>query len=486
MNERPTAAAPGGAGQGRPPWLLVALVVGYAGLYATLCWRRYQSFHAQIDLSYYLRLCWGVLHGHPDLPLVQAPHVLGLHLEPVLLPLALLGRLGVPLVPLLLCGQAVAVALVAWPAWNLGRRHLGARSAPLVALAALLYPTVTVATLHDFHPVTLALVPLLGFVDALDEGRLRRALLWGALALLCREDIALQLALGLLAYALPWRCGPTPAVDSLRVRIAVVCLATFLIAYFLTYIAVIQPRYLPKFGSYGLHFSGIPVAKGDSVRSGRDMLVTLARHPLALLGLMMSAERIGYVVQLLWPAGFLALLAPRALSGALPILLINFLSSFPRVRTIESHYTTAMVPFLFGAAVIGAGRLRTFIVRRRSTFSDQPGARLDVGLMLASAMVLLTSGAHILHGGSPLAVLSTRFSWSNFVDDRDAPALRAAVAQVPPGASVAARPGPLAHLCQRPRAISPPEYDDGQPVDVVLTPDAASGSRPQIGGAPLH
>ena len=52
-------------------------------------------------MSYYLRLCWGLAHSYYDLPLVQSPHILGLHLEPILLPLALLNRLGVPLVPLL-------------------------------------------------------------------------------------------------------------------------------------------------------------------------------------------------------------------------------------------------------------------------------------------------------------------------------------------------------------------------------------------------
>ena len=63
----------------RRPRLLWAIVVGYAALYVVLCWRRYQSFHAQIDLSYYLRLAWGLGHGYLDLPLVQAPHLLGLH-----------------------------------------------------------------------------------------------------------------------------------------------------------------------------------------------------------------------------------------------------------------------------------------------------------------------------------------------------------------------------------------------------------------------
>ena len=464
MPERTSAAAP------VRPWPLLVLIGGYAGLYFFLCWQRWQSFHAQIDLSYYGRLCWGLMHGRHDLPLVQATHILGLHLEPVLLPLVLLGRLGVPLLPLLLFVQALAVALLAWPAWNLAQRHLGPRAGFWGALGALLYPTVTVATLHDFHPVTLALAPLLGFVDALDQGRLRRALLCGGLALLCREDVALQLALGLVAYVLPGRGGlqPAPGRGAAKLRLGGGLLAALLVAYFLTYIVVVQPRYLPHFGSYGLHFAGIPGAQGEAVHSGRDMLLTVLRHPLALLGLLATAERAGYVVQLLWPVGFVALLAPRALAGALPILAINFLSGFPGVRTIESHYTTAMVPFLIGAALIGGGRLRTFLSRKWSAQDPRLGERLGLGI--AGGLVGLLTCAQVYHGGSPLAVRSTRFSWSLFHDPPDAAALRTAIAQVPPQASVAARPGPLAHLCERPRAISPPEYDDGQPVNVVLTP----------------
>lgn len=64
--------------------LLAALMLGYAALYTALSWLRLRSFHAQIDMSFYLRLCWGLSQGRVDLPLVQAQHFLGLHLEPVL------------------------------------------------------------------------------------------------------------------------------------------------------------------------------------------------------------------------------------------------------------------------------------------------------------------------------------------------------------------------------------------------------------------
>ncbi|MFO0572944.1 MAG: DUF2079 domain-containing protein [Polyangia bacterium] len=460
-------------------YTLAVLVAAYTLLYGWLCWRRYATFHAQIDLSYYLRLVWGLAFGHLDLPLVQCRHVIGLHLEPVLLPLVALRRLGVPGAPLLLCVQAAVVALLAWPAYRLGRRHLGGPGPALAfSLAALLYPTVTVATLHDFHPVTLALAPLLGVIDALDEGRLRRGLLLGALALMCREDVAVQLALLCLAHAL-W---PPAAINQrytrpilIRIRIMLISIATMLVGYFVIYLFIQRP-YIPQLGSYGLHFAALP--GGESARSGTDLLRLLVRRPWRVLPLLLSADRLRYLFELLWPLVFLPLLAPRALAGALPVLLINFLSGFPKVRSIESHYTTALVPFVLGAAVLGAGRLRRWIELRGG---ELRGGGRRAGPLLAGLLVAGTALAHGLHGGSPLALRSPRYRATDFVDGPEAPSLRQKVAAVPPAVSVAARPGPLAHLCERPRATSPPEYDDGQPVDVVLTEEARPTGERRIG-----
>lgn len=440
--------------------LLLLLILAYAAFYSLLCWQRFATFHAQIDLSYYLRQIWGIGHGYYDLPLVQARNILGLHLEPVLLPLALLGRLGLPLAPLLLLSQAVAVGLLAWPAYRLGVRHLGGRGGGLAAAGvALLYPTVTVATLHDFHPVTLALAPLLATIDALDEGRFGRALLFGGLALLCREDIALQLLCLFAAYALGSQAPLGPLLRTAGRRLAFAALLAALALYFLGYIAWLQPRFVPAAGSYGLHFGKVAALLGGQIRSGRELLLGVLRHPLVLMGLLVEKERLLYLLLLLWPLALLPVLAPRPLAGLLPVLGINLLSSFPGVLRLESHYTTALVPFVIGAGLIGAGQLRRFAWARR------PG-------MVPALLLFAVVTAHIFHGGSPLAWRSERFSWTLFRDGPGAAGLRQQVAaiqtEMPLSASVAARPGPLAHLCERPRAISPPEYDDGLPVDVTL------------------
>ena len=133
---------------------------------------------------------------------------------------------------------------------------------------------------------------------------------------------------------------------------------------------------------------------------------------------------------------------------------INLLSDFPRVRTIEAHYTTAIVPFVLAAAIQGGGAARALLARRR--LPPWPPAL---------ALLLCTGVAHVLHGGSPLAPFSVRFDSAHFRRGGNDAALRQAAAAAPPGASVAARPGLLAHLAERPRALSPPEYDDGRPVD---------------------
>lgn len=446
--------------------LLAVLVVAYAATYGVLCWRRFATFHAQIDFSYYLRLIWGLAHGHADLPLVQAKNVLGLHAEPVVLPLALLARLGVPLPPLLLGVQALAVALVAWPAYRLGQRHVSPwLKAPLprysggiiAALLALLYPTVTVATLHDFHPVTMALAPLLAVVDALDERALGRALWLALLALFCREDIALQLACLFSGFALlPTRRSGL----SLQHRLMLLSVCVALLAYCMLYLLWIQPRYVPKLGSYQLHFQRIAQALGTPIASSRDLVLAALRHPLRTLWFFADRERLLYPLIVVWPVAGLALVAPLSLLGALPIVAINFLSGFPNVLRLESHYTTAIVPFVLAAAIVGLGRALQALQPSQAPTWRQPA--------LLVLVFLAATSAHVWHGGSPLALRSARFRAALFFDGENADQLRSQIASVPAAASVAARPGPLAHVVQRPRAISPPEYDDGQPVDVVI------------------
>jgi uncharacterized membrane protein len=439
------AVSPKDAARGRGPLVALAVMVAaYAAGYGWMAWQRFAAFHSTLDTSYYLRLVWGLAHGRSDLPLVNARHFLGLHLEPILFPLALLHGLGVPLAPLLLGAQTLAAALVAVPAFRLAQRHLGSPRLGLAgALAALLYPTITVATLHDFHPVTLAVPLLLAAVDALDEDRLRRAAAFALVALACREDVALQLAFLALAVAVG-RKG--------RARALACAASAALVAYFAIYVLVVQPPLVPPAGSWSLHFA--PVG-GVEIRSGADLLRAAASHPAAFLAHLATLDRLSYAPMLLWPLGFLGLLAPRFLLCALPVFLINLLSDFPRVRAVEAHYATTIAPFVIGASLIGAGRLRGLLAGRGR-------------LAIPAAMLALVTASHVLWGGSPLALASPKWRTTSFAEPANAAAIREAIRSVPGDASVSAHPNILAHLSERPRPVWLPDYTDGLPVDRVI------------------
>jgi uncharacterized membrane protein len=435
-----------------PKLCLACLICAYAAAYGAMSWLKFTTFHSGLDMSYYLRLIWGLGHGRFDLPLVGAQNVLGLHLEPILLPFAALSALGVPLAPLLLISQSIAVALLAVPAFRLAARHLGGFWQGLLgAVLALLYPTVTVATLHDFHPVTLALPLLLGVVDALDDKKPRRALVLGGLALLCREDIALQLAILALAQA----PGLSPGT-----RRALLLLAAGLVSYFSLYTFFIQAAFVPCGGSYNLHFANLG---GQDIHSGRDLALAALADPLALLQRLATWDRFLYVPLLFLPMGLLGLLSPRFALGALPIAAINLLSDFPRVRTIEAHYATAIAPFVIGASFVGAGKVLGWLRKRKTPLFAFGRAGLFCVLCVSSV------GTHVFYGGSPLAVHSFKWRTLNLSQPQNAAEMQAALESVPSYASVSAHPGLLAHLAQRPRALWLPDYGDGHPVDIVLT-----------------
>ena len=176
------------------------------------------------------------------------------------------------------------------------------------------------------------------------------------------------------------------------------------------------------------------------VRSGRELLLGLLRHPLAFIAFILDAERLRYLLLLLGALAFLPLFALRPLAGALPILAINLLSSFPGVLRLESHYTTAIVPFIVGAGLIGAGRLRVLVPR---FFRGIDAHSLRLPRAIAGILLAAVTAMHVAHGGSPLSVLGDRFKLSLFEGGARVATIRQKLATVPAAARLST-PGRLA------------------------------------------
>lgn len=382
---------------------------GVAALHCVLlfayAWLRYHHVHQRtFDLALYARNAWGLAHGDGWSPVLDA-HVLAAHVAPVLVPLGLLGRvLGT--VPVLLAAQALCIALSVFPLARIGARRLGTRGIWLSVVAWLLYPNLFHVGTYEFHPGTLAVLPMAWAFDALDSGRLG-PLVWSALGVLaCREDLGVFcLVIALVHYA-SWS-------DRRALALAAGCTAYTAIGVALT------TAYAPATGSLDLHF-------GQWGGSPLGVVRTLLSDPAKVVAHFRAPERLSYLPRVLVPLSFFSLRAPRLLLPALPYLALNLLSSFPTAQQQYSHYLTPAVPALIAAGIVGVTA-----VRKRAL----------------SLLWLGTLGlAHHAFGGSPL---SRDFDASAFRADAATEAARKVLAAIPPDASVQAPDPLLPHLAER-------------------------------------
>lgn len=404
--------------------VVLGLALSAAALFFALSMLRWTTYHdTTFDLAIYARMCWGETNGSAWEPIVDAP-VYGLHLVWIFEVLGWIAVL-VGTVPTLLVTQSLAVGLAAIPLSRIGARHLGPAGALAGALAFLLHPNVAAVACDEFHPGTVAVLPIAWVADALDR-RNAPAVALGALGIaLCREDLALvgALAAGLVALHAHRRgargdrtIGLVAALGSL--------------AYVLYFVLVLHPRYAPEAGSLQLHFgphTSVPAAMLDRLT-----------HPAALAAHLAADERWLHPVVVSAPLALLPFLAPEGFLVASPVLGIALLSSFPTTTCLDSHYLTPALPLLVRAALVGATRI--------------PGAWRAAPLLAAASV------AHVVGGATPLSI---RFDPGAFRDDARSTAMRAIVGEVPTTDAIQAPDPMLPHLAERRtlRRAPPPELN---------------------------
>src|SRR3989442_6095228 len=216
-------------------WVL-GLMAAYAAVLTLLSIVKYRYYlYTDFDLAIFAHAEERLLHGTLD-ESIGGMSWLGGHVSPVLFltaPLYAIFRHPVTLLVL----QSAALALGAWPVFQLARREVAVGFAP-VGLAALylFYPALGYLNLFEFHPEALATPALLFAFTAMRAGRLERTLAWTALALSAREDVALPV-LAMAAHALATRAP--------RSRRSGAALAGLAVASLLLSFAVV----LPHFGS---------------------------------------------------------------------------------------------------------------------------------------------------------------------------------------------------------------------------------------------
>jgi uncharacterized membrane protein len=350
-------------------WLLLILVtLGYIWWMGYETILRYESFKATaFDLGNYDQAIWNTIHGRLFVVTNRGedwygpPTRLGMHFEPILLPLSLL-YLFFPDPRTLLITQTLALAAGALPVFLLTRKFVPKLPlvAPVMALGYLLNSSVIGLNIFDFHPVSLATPLLLYALLALSNRRYGWFLLTCLLAAACKEDAPFAIALlGILVF---WKYKQ----PRLGIFLFIAGMCWGIIAF-----KVIIPHFYPGGNNYLYRYAALGSTPDE-------IFFNVLLHPWLPFTTYITIDRFYYLANLFRSTGFLVLLAPEWLLGGLFSLAVNLLSSDDKIYSGVFHYNAAIIPFVMLAAIHGLARFVTQWQRWRGEPVDYPAINATV------------------------------------------------------------------------------------------------------------
>ena len=408
-----------------PPALPAFLLCASAFfLYSGLGLAAHRSLHSNaFDLSVFDYALWTTAHGGPIAYVPMFRHSLfAQHFMPTLLLLSPGARLFEGPSWLIVL-QALFHASAAFLLYRFARRHASNGVALALTAAFLFSRRAHGAATSVFYIESAEPLLIFGALLARESRHLPVYWLLVVLALGCKEDVALYFAVFGIVIAVVER--------DRRIGIATTALSV-------AWLAVSLGFAIPFWRSlYGLDQAN-PFLEG---RYGGT---------IAAVARLFSMQALGRLVTVLSATGFAALLAPAWASIALPGILLNLAAAPESLQAaLLGHYLWPILPWLFAAAAIGAGRLES-----KATLSGSPSPRITRWLPLAILLVALID--------LPLPRAITRASWRQPDEAREV--LRQ-LESVPRDASVLAQPNLIPHLPRRLQMHSLGVYTAGQPDD---------------------
>ncbi len=360
-------------------WILVLAFIVYFTAYT---WALFDAFRSNAeDMGIMDQALWNTLHGailHQTIcNNISDSNCLGdvsrfaIHFEPLMLPISLL-YIFAPSPKTLMLLQAIVVGSGAFPVYWIACRRLASPLAGLgFATAYLLYPALQSAELFDFHAVTLAAA----------------FLMFALYFMLTRNNVGL-----IIACLLSLSTKEEIPVDIIMIALAILLfqrrrrLGFFLIGLSIAWLAL-SLAVMHAFSPLG-HSS--TVSRYSYLGSGPlQATIYILTHPLLLLrNQILSPNGTFNLHSLFGSLAYLPILSPQVFVLAVPALLINLLSSDPRMQTGVHQYSAELVPFMFLAAISSVVFLMSFFTA---------GARRMRSL---SSRVSQTSLAHRLATGA--------------------------------------------------------------------------------------
>lgn len=306
--------------------VLALLVLLYVAAFSAFSIYSFLNFgFSAYDAGMHDQAVWKLATGRGLFNTVRGLNVWGDHCWFIMLLMAPLYWIAPHLGSLLLL-QSAALAAGAVPLAVLAHRRTGNRWAALALAAAwLLSPALQNMNLENFHPEVVAAPFLLWAIERADAKRWTGYWIAFAVALLCKEDMALtlfMLSLWVLVCR-SWRHGLAGML---------LCVLWFELCMKVVLPALNDQGFFRFSGGYW--FSGFWEHKFE-LSFYRQCVTT----PQALQ----------YLLRLGLPVLFLAPFCPLLAAVALPSIFVNLVSRNPYLVSIDYHYTYQTLPALFAA-----------------------------------------------------------------------------------------------------------------------------------------
>jgi uncharacterized membrane protein len=381
------------AALGRRAAVAVALAgLAYLAVSGTLSFLQYRAVRVPYrDNSCYEEMLWRTLHGEFLLSSCFGERsFLAQHVEFIQLlyvPLYLVW----PGMMVLMWAQAAGLASGVIPVYLLAKRKLDSRSAAaLFSIAYIFYAPMQYVdkrlAFGTFIPEALAIPALLWALYFLERANVRGLVVSGLAAALCKEDMALPVAM--MGLVLVWRGRRKWGMP--------IFVGGF--AWFVVSLAVV----VPHFAGGQSHTLDAYTGMGGSIGGVSTNVLT---HPLRAAQFFFEFKRVSFLLMMLVPMGLLALCSPAAVLIFLPSIASNNLALWEPSSTIFFHYHISLVPFAVGGAVMGAGNLVRLLPRANLAWGGVTAAArpalvaVFTGVLVCGASI----GGDVVYGKFPLS-----------------------------------------------------------------------------------
>jgi len=276
-----------------------------------------------------------------------------------------------PAAETLLVLQVVLLGAAGLCVYRFAARRIPRPMAVVLTAAYYLYPPLHGAQFFDIHFQPVAAAFLLAAIDCFDLRRMRLFAVLFILAIGCREDISVGLAVFGLFLILT---GHRPRAGLVITGVS------------LTYFVALRFFIMPAIGPWGFaeHYR-LLFPEGERTFAG--ILKTILSNPVFTFTTLLTADKLRYALQLLVPLAFLPLRRIHLAMSILPGAYFTFLTTeYPPTLNIGYQYSGYFLPYFFPAAALALAA----IARRQPGLAGVAPQRaavvtLLVGTILATA-----------------------------------------------------------------------------------------------------